>query len=143
MKKGINAEQPWVVYAHYEGETPVYIGSGTVERPAEVKKRSPEHRKWLGEYLVKHKNASFMKILFVTDSFDEARYIEGRLIAEHKSKFNKNLNKATFSDINEAIAKIKSGTSIRQCARDINMVHNNLRVLLNLPHAGNSYEIEL
>jgi hypothetical protein len=134
-----NADQPWVVYGHYENNELVYLGSGQVHRAFQFIKRSDNHYSWLVETALKALTVDFIKILFVTDDFNEVRFIEGRLIAEYKPRFNKNQNKLTFKDLKEAKIKISKGKSIRSCAEEIGIVHNNLRVLLKLKYCNRDY----
>jgi hypothetical protein len=128
-----NFNQLWCVYAHIIENDLVYIGSGTLQRAYDFMpdKRSENHYKWFSEIVAK--NQPFVKIIHTTNLYEEARFIEGRLIAEYKPKFNKNLNKVTFQDLKDAIEKLKNGYSLRKCAREINVAENNLRVLLLSP----------
>lgn len=142
-KRVKNADQPWVVYGHYDGNKLVYIGSGQVHRAFQFIKRDNEHYKWLIKKAIITPAVEFIKILFVTDDYDEARFIEGRLIAETTTRFNKTLNKVTFADISYAKDQMSKGKSLRSCASEIGIAHNNLRVLLNLPYCDTEYNIQL
>lgn len=138
-KRVKNADQPWVVYAHYESDDVVYLGSGQVHRAFQFIKRSEEHYDWLVDKAVKNLTGNFVSILFVTDDYEEARFIEGRLIAEHKPLFNKTLNKLTFKDLSWSLEQMRQGNSMRSCAREIGIAHNNLNTLLKLPYCSNDY----
>lgn len=139
-----NADQPWCVYAHYDGNDLVYIGSGTLQRAFEFNKdkRSPDHYNWFCIKLL-HRATDFIKVIEITDDYEEARFIEGRLIAEFKPKFNKTLNKLTFKDLKETLNKMDNGRSLRKCAKDLGIQHNNLRVLLQLPYCNKEYKYYL
>lgn len=134
-----NADQPWVVYGHYEGNELMYLGSGQVHRAYQFIKRDTSHYNWLVEKALENRATDFVKILFVTDDFNEARFVEGRLIAEYNPQFNKNLNKLTFEDLKWSLKEIENGQSLRSCARKIGIAHNNLRVLLALPYCKTDY----
>jgi len=136
-----NADQPWVVYAHYDESVPVYIGSGQVHRAFQFIKRSSNHYDWLVEKSLENLTADFIKIVFVTRDYDEARFVEGRLIAENNLRFNKSLNKVTFSDLKNTMKAMQNGESLRSCASKIGVAHNNLRVLLKLPYCNSHYNI--
>jgi len=135
-----NADQTWVVYGHYESDgTLVYLGSGQVHRAFQFLKRSEDHYEWLIASALKNGNNNFVKILYETRDFAEIRFIEGRLIAEYKPEFNRNLNKITFADLRYTLRKMKQGVSIRSCAKDVGVYHNNLCQLLKLPYCDNDY----
>jgi len=137
-----NADQTWIVYGHYESDgTLVYLGSGQVHRAFQFIKRSKEHYAWLVASALKNGNNQFVKILFDSDDFAEVRFIEGRLIAQYNPKFNKNLNKITFADLKYTIKQTQKGESIRGCAKDIGVYHNNLCQLLKLPYCENDYSM--
>jgi hypothetical protein len=126
-----NFNQLWCVYIHIIENDLVYIGSGTLQRAFDFMpdKRSPDHYKWFCDNVINTNN--FVKILYTSNDYEEVRFVEGRLIAEYKPCFNKNLNKITFSDLKQARYKIDTGVSLRQCAKELQVAHNNLRVLLN------------
>jgi hypothetical protein len=131
-----NFNQLWCVYSHSIENDLVYIGSGTLQRSFDFMpdKRSPGHYLWFCENVVKNNN--IVKILYTSKDYEEVRFVEGRLIAEYKPCFNKNLNKITFNDLKEAQDKINTGTSLRQCAKKLQVAHNNLRVLLLSPYCN-------
>lgn len=135
-----DADQPWCVYGHYEGNDLVYIGSGTLQRAMDFSKdkRDELHYNWYCTQILS-RFTDFVRILEITPDYDEVRFIEGRLIAEYKPRFNKNLNKVTFKDLKETITKMRAGKSLRQCAVDVDIYHNNLRVLLLQPYCENDY----
>jgi hypothetical protein len=135
-----NTDQTWVVYCHYDNKTPVYIGSGQVHRAFQFIKRSDKHYSWLVENALKNRTADFIKILFSTNDYEEARFVEGRLIAEYRPEFNKSLNKITFNDLSYVIDSVNQGKSIRSCAKEIGIYHNNLCQLLKLKYCKNNYE---
>lgn len=140
-KRVKNTDQTWVVYGHYDNNELVYLGSGQVHRAFQFIKRDAEHYNWLVENSLKYLTVDFIKILFVTDDYEEARFVEGRLIAEHTTRFNKNLNKVTFKDLKQTKQKMDNGQSLRSCASEIGVAHNNLRVLLKLPYCNSNYNI--
>lgn len=142
-KRVKNADQTWVVYGHYDGDKLVYLGSGQVHRAFQFIKRGSEHYDWLVEKAIITPAVEFIKILFITDDFEEARFIEGRLIAETTTRFNKTLNKVTFADLSYAKKQMGEGKSLRSCASKIGIAHNNLRVLLKLPYCDTDYNIQL
>jgi len=141
-KRVKNTDQKWVVYAHYDHEEMVYLGSGQVHRAFQFIKRDKKHYDWMVEKSLKNLTANFIRLLFVTDDYEEARFVEGRLIAEHSTRFNKSLNKVTFEDLNYAKEKMSNGKSLRSCASEIGVAHNNLRVLLKLPYCNSVYNIK-
>jgi len=134
-----NTDQTWVVYCHYDDDKVAYIGSGQVHRAFQFIKRSDTHYKWMVEQSLKNLTANFSQIVFVTSDYDEARYVESRLIAEHNPTFNKTDTKLTFEDIKTANKKIGEGMSLRGCAKELNISHNNLRIALSKTYSGKDY----
>lgn len=137
-----DADQPWCVYVHYEGNDPVYIGSGTLHRCMDFAKdkRSEEHYDWFQKQILA-KNTSFIKIVFLTHDHEEARYVENRLIPEFKPRYNKTLNKLTFDDILTTQELMARGHSIRSIAPTLDIYHNNLCQLLKLPYVHRDYTV--
>lgn len=126
-----NTDQTWVVYGHYDNNDLVYIGSGQVHRAWQFIKRSKEHYDWLvkqGE-----NNNLNVRVLYKTKVFEDARFLEGRLIAEYNPKFNKNLNKLTLKDVAFVKKSLKQGKSVRWCSKEIGIYHNNICQLMKVP----------
>jgi hypothetical protein len=138
-KRVKNADQPWVVYAHYDADGVVYIGSGQVHRAFQFTKRSEEHYDWFVEHATKNLTGDFIKILFVTEERPEALFVEGRLMAEFKPKFNIHMSKVTRKELAQTILWMSDGKSLRSCASSIGIAHDNLRILLKQKYCNNDY----
>jgi hypothetical protein len=134
-----NADQTWVVYVHYDNDDVVYIGSGQVHRAFQFIKREENHAEWMVEKSLERLTADFCQIVFQTRDYEEARYVESRLIAEHNPKFNRTQSKLTFQDIKFVQDRMKQGESLRSCARSMGMAHDNLRIALAKPHSKTDY----
>lgn len=136
-----NADQKWVVYVHYDDSEVVYLGSGQVHRAFQFIKRDEEHYDWMVEKSLSNLTADFCQIVFVTKDYDEARFVESRLIAENSPRFNKQNTKLTFQDLKDCRRKIQDGMSLRSCASEVGIAHNNLRLALKQPYVENEYNI--
>lgn len=138
-----NTDQAWVVYGHFQNDTLVYLGSGQVHRAFQFIKREESHEAWMIEQALKNLTANFSRILFVTDDYDEARFVESRLIADHAPRYNKQNTKLTFADVKYAKKKMSEGVSLRSCARELGIAHDNLRIALKHPCSDKYYDVAI